>query len=370
MKPSLVPLLALASLMAATGAHAQATFYGDDAYSGPSLTANLRVPNFQRYGFNNQASSVVVAAERWEVCDDVQYGGRCVVLRPGRYPSLATMGLNNRVSSARLIGRDVRIADHRYAPLPGQPRARVVFFDREGFNGRSFTTTEPVINLRRGLNARAASAIVTGWGWEVCEDNRYRGRCVVLRPGRYQSLAAMGMDERISSVRRVDRAQDRDDERNARNEARPAYDGRRRDGERLYEAPVMSSRAVLATPGQRCWVERERVPTATGGANIPGAIAGALIGGILGHQVGDGSGQDIATVGGLVAGAALGSQFGRDGQATTQDVQRCENIPGGAQPAWWDVSYSFRGVDHRVQMTTPPGRTVLVNGQGEPRERD
>lgn len=375
MNPSLVPLLALATLMAATGAHAQATFYGDDTYGGPSLTANLRVPNFQRYGFNNQASSVVVAAERWEVCDDVQYGGRCVVLRPGRYPSLAAMGLNNRVSSARLIGRDVRIADHRYAPLPGMPPASVVFFDREGFDGRSFTTTQPVANLRRGLNARVASAIVTGWGWEVCEDNRYRGRCVVLRPGRYQSLAAMGMDDRIASVRRVDRAQDRDDARNERNERpygaeRPAYDGRRRDGERLYEAPVTSSRAVLATPGQRCWVERERVPTAIGGANIPGAIAGALIGGILGHQVGDGSGQDIATVGGVVAGAALGSQVGRAGASSTQDVQRCENIPGGAQAAWWDVSYSFRGRDHRVQMTSPPGRTVIVNSEGEPRERD
>ncbi|MCU0940940.1 MAG: glycine zipper 2TM domain-containing protein, partial [Hydrogenophaga sp.] len=102
----------------------------------------------------------------------------------------------------------------------------------------------------------------------------------------------------------------------------------------------------------------------------PGAIAGALIGGILGHKVGDGSGQDIATVGGVVAGAALGSQVGRAGASSTQDVQRCENIPGGAQAAWWDVSYSFRGRDHRVQMTSPPGRTVIVNSEGEPRERD
>lgn len=373
MNSIVVPMLALAGVMAAPAALAQATFYEREAFTGTSLTANLRVPSFQRYGFNDQASSAVVTGERWEVCQDVQFGGRCMVLRPGRYPSLAAMGLDNRVSSARVLARDARVADNRYAPLPGPPpvQAGVTFYDREGFTGRSFTTTQPVINLRRGLNARVASAVVTGRGWEVCEDNRYRGQCVMLRPGRYASLQEMGMDNRVSSVRRVDR-EDREQARNDRNanEQRPMYDARRRGDERLYDAYVTSSRAVLATSGQRCWVERERVPTTMGNANVPAAIAGALIGGILGHQVGNGSGQDIATVGGVVAGAALGSQVGQGGQAATQDVQRCENIPGGAQPAYWDVSYNFRGRDHRVQMTTAPGQTISVNEQGEPRVRD
>ena len=113
MNSIVVPLLALAGVIAAPAAVAQATFYEREAFSGTSLTANQRVPSFQRYGFNDQASSVVVTAERWEVCQDVQFGGRCVVLRPGRYTSLAAMGLNDRVSSARLIGRDVRVADNR-----------------------------------------------------------------------------------------------------------------------------------------------------------------------------------------------------------------------------------------------------------------
>lgn len=370
MNSIVVPMLALAGVIAAPGAAAQATFYERESFAGTSLTANLRVPSFQRYGFNDQASSVVVTAKRWEVCQDVAFGGRCVVLRPGRYPSLGAMGLNDRVSSARLIPANVRIADNRYAPMPGPAPAEpgITFFDREGFTGRSFTTSQPVVNLRRGLNARVSSAIVTGRGWEVCEDNRYRGRCVVLRPGRYATLAAMGMDERISSVRRRD-GDDRDTARND-NDKRQVYDSRRRSGERLYDAYVTSSRAVLATTGQRCWVEQERVPASMGGANVPAAIAGALIGGILGHQVGNGSGQDLATVGGVVAGAALGSQVGRDSQPTTQDVQRCENIPGGAQPAYWDVSYNFRGVNHRVQTTTAPGQTISVNEQGEPRDRE
>jgi hypothetical protein len=31
------------------------------------------------------------------------------------------------------------------------------------------------------------------------------------------------------------------------------------------------------------------------------------------------------------------------------------------------VTYLFRGVEHRAQMTSPPGRTITVNRNGEPR---
>jgi uncharacterized protein YcfJ len=34
---------------------------------------------------------------------------------------------------------------------------------------------------------------------------------------------------------------------------------------------------------------------------------------------------------------------------------------------YWDVTYEFRGDEHRVQLSAPPGRTVTVNAQGEPR---
>ena len=61
----------------------------------------------------------------------------------------------------------------------------------------------------------------------------------------------------------------------------------------------------------------------------------------------------------------------RDGNATPptalQDVQRCENVPGGAQPAYWDVTYRFRDREHRIQMAVEPGNTILVNERGEPR---
>ena len=149
-----------------------------------------------------------------------------------------------------------------------------------------------------------------------------------------------------------------------------AYDYRRRQDERLYEANVSSVRAVVGPPQERCWVEREQVDNrGSTGVNIPGAIVGGVIGGILGHQIGGGRGQDIATGIGAVGGAAIGANVGRgsDGQLYSQNVRRCEYVPASARLDYWDVTYVFAGYEHRVQMTTPPGPTIVVNAQGEPR---
>jgi uncharacterized protein YcfJ len=165
----------------------------------------------------------------------------------------------------------------------------------------------------------------------------------------------MGLNYGVASMRAV--AWDaRIDENRYAPAPVPVYDSRRRPNERLYEASVTSVRAVIATPEQRCWVEREPVVQDRGGASIPGAIVGALIGGVLGHQVGGGTGKDIATVGGADAGGVVGANVGRIGggqQAQTRDVQRCESVPSQARPDYWDVTYDFRGQEHRIQMAAP-----------------
>ncbi len=359
-------MLALAGVAFVTQAAAQVTFYEHEGFQGRSFTTQKQINNFSRYGFNDRASSVAVVGDRWEVCQDVRFKGQCVVLRPGRYPSLAAMGLNDRVSSVRAVSRNARIDDRRYAPAP--IAAQIVFYEHEGFQGRSFTTEKEVGDFSRyGFNDRASSVAVLSDRWEVCQDARFMGQCVVLRPGRYPSLAAMGLNDRVSSVRAVSRNARIDDQRYAPAPA-AAYDFRRRNNERLYEANVTSVRAVLGIPEQRCWVESQQVVAEQKPANVPGALIGAVIGGILGHQVGDGRGQDIATVGGVVAGAAVGANVGRSGGGQrVQDVQRCENVPSQARPDYWDVTYTFRGQEHRMQMTAPPGPTIIVNEQGEPR---
>ena len=148
-----------------------------------------------------------------------------------------------------------------------------------------------------------------------------------------------------------------------------AYDYRRQQGEPLYEAPVTSVRAVVGPPEQRCWVERQVVDTGSAGINVPGAVVGGVVGGILGHQIGSGRGRDVATGIGAATGAVVGANVGRDAAGTVyaQDVQRCANVSTGARLDYWDVTYNFRGYEHRVQTTSPPGATILVNAQGEPR---
>jgi uncharacterized protein YcfJ len=265
-----------------------------------------------------------------------------------------------------ILGTVLALAGAAFAT---QAAAQVVLYEREGFQGRSFSTEERVGSLERyGFNDRASSAVVLRDRWEVCEDARFKGRCIVLRPGRYPSLAAMGMNDRVSSVRTVSRNARFDDDRYAPAPI-PVYDNHRRRDERLYEANVTSVRAVVGPPEQRCWVEHEQVVQDRSNANIPGALVGALIGGVLGHQLGAGRGKDVATAGGAVAGAYVGSNIGREGgqQVQTRDVQRCASVPSQARPEYWDVTYNFRGQEHHIQVTAPPGATVTVNEQGEPR---
>jgi len=201
--------------------------------------------------------------------------------------------------------------------MAAQAMSQVTFYERENFRGQEFTAAGTVENFSRtGFNDRASSVVVERGRWEACEDANFQGQCIVLRPGRYDSLAGMGMNNRISSVRPLEREARYTNEVPppvAMYESRPApvYQGRPdtyayqpRPDERLYQANVTSVHAVLGPPEQRCWVDRQQVVE---DRNVPGAIAGAVIGGILGHQIGGGHGRDIATVGGAVAGGAVAS---------------------------------------------------------------
>jgi uncharacterized protein YcfJ len=95
---------------------------------------------------------------------------------------------------------------------------------------------------------------------------------------------------------------------------------------------------------------------------------------VIGHQFGGGRGKDLATIGGAMAGAAVGANVaavnGRPGQVVvTRNVKKCVNEPN-AVPAYWDVTYVFRGREHHVQMLNQPGRVLTVNRLGEPRSGD
>jgi len=158
----------------------------------------------------------------WEVCDDANFNGRCVQLNPGEYPTLGTMGLNDRVASVREVapaperprvvqappplplppaGPPPRVAA---APLPLPPAGspgRVVLYDGPNFTGRAVTIDRPVVNFANiGFNDRARSAVVYEGAWELCYDAQFTGRCALYRPGQYANLGA-GLDAEVSSAR-------------------------------------------------------------------------------------------------------------------------------------------------------------------------
>lgn len=250
-----------------------------------------------------------------------------------------------------------------------QSAAEIMLFSQEGFGGRNVSAFKPTNDLGRvGFNDRASSAMVKDERWEVCEHANFRGHCVILRPGRYPNLGAMGMNNSISSARPLVRSARVEEHRYAPAPMYPVYDARPRRDERLFQADVVSVRAVYGRPEQRCWVEKERVVDRSN--EVGGAIVGGLIGGILGHQVGSGRGNDLATGVGAIAGAAIGSSVARDqggGGVYTQDVRKCATVPGSGRPEYYDVVYRFNGQEHRMQSQTPPGPTVTVNSRGEPR---
>ena len=251
--------------------------------------------------------------------------------------------------------------------LASQAMAQITFYEGEGFRGRAVTTDGAVPDMHRlRFDNRAASVIVDRGRWEVCERPGFQGRCALLRRGNYDSLRNTGLDWQISSVRPAgNRRYDAQPEASAA----PVYEYRRRPNERTFEVPVNWSRAVVGQANQRCWVERQAVAVPQQNTSPGGAILGAVVGGILGHQVGGGSGRDAATAVGAVTGAVVGNNMGSNGGVgtATQDVQRCATTPASATPAYYEVSYNFRGSEHRVQMSAPPGNTLIVNERGEPR---
>ncbi|MBD8526710.1 beta/gamma crystallin-related protein [Pseudomarimonas arenosa] len=254
--------------------------------------------------------------------------------------------------------------------------SQITFYKHDDFRGDRFTAHEPIVDFDQiRFNDDVSSIVIERGTWEVCEHNYFKGRCEVLRADNYPSMRQFGLNDRISSARPL--YQERDRGYRGLPPTQDDYAYRRRPNERLYEAEVTSVRAVFEHRGRHCWHDdRGSDYRRRDKANVGGAVAGAIIGGIIGHQIGDGRGQTAATVGGAAVGAAIGSRAGRDDQryeryddqrGYERGMVRCRDDHRG-RPSYWDVSYEFRGIEHWVRLSYPPGRSITVNRHGEPRE--
>ena len=234
--------------------------------------------------------------------------------------------------------------------------AQVTLYGGEGFRGATYPINWDTPNLDPyGFNDRTNSVIIDRGRWEFCQDAYFSGRCTVLTPGQYPTLGAMGLASSISSIRRVGGSRSAD----YPPAPPPNYAYYPRYGEQIYQADVVRVRAVGGPPEQRCWTEHRGFSE----RNVAGAVVGGILGGVLGHQIGGGRGQDVATALGAVGGAVVGSNVAGGRRGT---VQRCTSDYSGP-PAYYDVTYRFRGRDYTAQLAFAPSATIPVNGRGEPR---
>lgn len=140
MNVTLKALLVAAGLVFAGQAAAQSIrLFQDDGFRGREWDADRPVENFANSGFNDKASSAEVRGGPWQVCTDAYFQGRCVVLRPGNYPSLGALGLNDQISSIRPLERYGRSEEReyygerdRYADRPYDERYYERRWDRYG----------------------------------------------------------------------------------------------------------------------------------------------------------------------------------------------------------------------------------------------
>jgi Beta/Gamma crystallin. len=126
MNVTLKALLVAAGLVFAGQAAADIRLYQDDGFAGREWTADHPIDDFANSGFNDKASSAEVRGGPWQVCTDANFQGRCVVLRPGNYPSLGALGLNDRISSVRPVDRY------------GRGEAREYYGERERYSDRPY----------------------------------------------------------------------------------------------------------------------------------------------------------------------------------------------------------------------------------------
>src|SRR5215469_1425854 len=98
---------------------------------------------------------------------------------------------------------------------------------------------------------------------------------------------------------------------------------------------------------------------------IIGTVAGAVVGGVLGHQVGGGTGRDLATIAGAAGGGYAGNRIQKnlqDRDTVTTTEQKCATVYDTSEKTVsYRVRYRFDGKETWVQMDHDPGERIPVH---------
>ena len=146
----------------------------------------------------------------------------------------------------------------------------------------------------------------------------------------------------------------------------------------VYEyAKVLEARPIyrevrVSEPVHECWDEpvyetRHRHKSAGG------MLAGGLIGGVVGHQIGRGRGNKIATAMGAIIGAKIGHDAVNGHERPKRELvgyeEHCEThhrVSYEQRVDGYDVTYRFRGREHRLVMPYDPGKRIKMRVEFAP----
>ena len=87
---------------------------------------------------------------------------------------------------------------NEYRIGPGD-RMQIVLYDDFGFRGRATTIEDDTPTLRWRSDTAGSLRVISG-RWEICDDVRYGGRCVIVTQD-IPDLGRLGLRDRISSLR-------------------------------------------------------------------------------------------------------------------------------------------------------------------------
>jgi len=179
------------------------TVFADPDFQGQAASLRNDTPDFRRIGMNDIVSSLRVGTgEVWEVCEHINFRGRCIVVS-GPVNNLHDTAWGDMISSARRVRGSVGGGGVRppgLTPLPPL-RSGIDLFTSTNFSGNRRTFTRAEADLRRqNFNAVARSLrIAPGEQWEVCADTNFRN-CLIVNTS-WSDLNGLGMARRIRSIR-------------------------------------------------------------------------------------------------------------------------------------------------------------------------
>lgn len=332
MNQALSVVVAWATWVAVAPVQAQITLFDQDDYRGRSLTVEVQSGHLGALSFNDRASSAVVNGGAWELCTNANFAGRCTVLRPGQYPALQDLGMDDRVTSLRPHGDNPRDGQYktereRNTALAAARTTAMTAAERSD-NGRS---TAGAYDARRRGNERLF--VVTLTSVREVRGNAER-RCWVELPlagGAARPAPAMVPGTASAAVLAT---------------AATAASAKASANGLNKSSAIGASKAapaVIAAPGGNATTTTATIATTA-------TATASTAAGFLGHESGSDGGDGLSSQG-LPSCATVG-------KAT----------PISLRVSYWDAGYDFRGVAHRVQMNTAPLATLTVNERGEPRQ--